>query len=93
MRKPLTVTFPKDFKGAICLCAVIPQRSSMVNTLWVGEMDNTSSAGSWPIITTCPHSVTKEGSWIFADEFVRNSPTFVFDGIEESLVFKKLYVS
>jgi hypothetical protein len=87
-RKPLTVKFPEDFKGPIGLCVVIPRHASMVTTLWVGEI-GTSSAGPWPNITTCPHSLTEEGSWILADEFVRNSPTFVFDGIEESLVLKE----
>ena len=89
MQKPLTVTFPADVvKGSIGLCVFFPQRASVVTTLWVGEK-RTESVGTWPDITTCPYFLTEEGSKNLADDFVSNRPTFVFDGIEESLVLEE----
>lgn len=89
VQKPLTVTFPTDVvKGPIGLCAVIPQRGYIVTTLWVGEK-RSNNTGSWFDITTCPYFYTEEGSRELAEEFVRNCPTFLFDGMEESLTLKE----
>jgi hypothetical protein len=89
MQKPLTVTFPAGVvKGPIGLCVVFPKRASMVTTLWVGEK-KTDSDCPWPDITTCPYLLTEETSRELANDFVRSSPTFVFDGIEESLVLEE----
>jgi hypothetical protein len=60
----------------------------MVTTLWIGEK-RAGSVGPWPDIKICPHCLTEEGSRELADDFVRNSPTYFFDGIEESLILEE----
>jgi len=82
------VEFPEDFEGPLGLCVVVPQRGTTVTTVWVGAKSNVS-AGPWPTIKTCPYYLTEEGSRELAEKFVRNSPTFVFDGIEESFKLVK----
>ncbi|MBN1857561.1 MAG: hypothetical protein JW846_11510 [Dehalococcoidia bacterium] len=85
LQKLVSVTFPSDVvKGPIGLCVVIPQRGATVTTLWVGEK-RTGFVEPWHAMTNCPYYLTEEGSRELAADFVRNSPTFVFDGIEESL--------
>jgi len=37
------------------------------------------------VLRTCPDYLTEEGSRKLAEEFVRNSPTFTFDGREDTL--------
>lgn len=49
----ITVHFPEDFEGPLGLCVVVPERASVVSTLWVGA-DSTGDAGPWPNIATCP---------------------------------------
>lgn len=49
----VTVQFPEGSAGPIGLCVVIPQRASVVTTLWVGEK-GADSAGPWPDVSTCP---------------------------------------
>lgn len=79
-----TVEFPDGFEGPLGLCVVIPQRASVVTTLWIGT-SRTGDAGPWPNIKTCPYYLTEEGSWEIAEEFILNSPTFTFDGNRASL--------
>lgn len=83
-QEPFTVKFPEDFEGPLGLCVVIPQRSTMITTLWVGT-NRGGNAGPWPDIKTCPYYLTEEGSRKLAEEFVRNSPTFRFDGNQVTL--------
>ena len=83
-QKPFTIEFPEDFEGPLGLCVVIPQRATMVTTLWIGT-GRTGNAGPWPNIKTCPYYLTEEGSRELAEEFVRNSPTFRFDGNQVTL--------
>lgn len=80
----IMVSFPENYQGPLGLCFVVPQRGSTVTTVWVGEKD-TVSVGPWPVIKTCPYYLTEEGSRKLAERFVRNSPTFVFDGIDGTL--------
>ncbi len=88
IQQPVMVEFPGDFKGPLGLCVVVPQRGSTITTVWVGAKDAVS-AGPWPVIKTCPYYLTEEGSRELAEQFVRSSSTFVFDGMEESLEFIK----
>jgi hypothetical protein len=83
-QNPFTIEFPEDFEGPLGLCVVIPQRATMVTTLWIGT-GRTGNAGPWPNIKTCPYYLTEEGSRELAEEFVRNSPTFRFDGNQVTL--------
>jgi len=52
-QRPILVEFPEGYKGPLGLCIVIPERASVVTTVWVGT-DRSGSAGPWPSITTCP---------------------------------------
>jgi hypothetical protein len=79
----ITAEFPENFKGPIGLGVVIPGCTSMVTTLWVGKVEGV--VGPW----SNPFSLTEQGGRELAEKFVRNSPTFVFDGIEESLTLKE----
>jgi hypothetical protein len=83
-KKPFTIEFPEDFEGPLGLCVVIPQRATMVTTLWIGT-GRTGNAGPWPNIKTCPYYLTEDGSRELAEEFVHNSPTFRFDGNQVTL--------
>ncbi|MDD5511901.1 MAG: hypothetical protein PHI12_14010 [Dehalococcoidales bacterium] len=83
-QKPVTVEFPGNFEGPLGLCVVIPQRASIITTLWVGT-GRMGNAGPWPNIKTCPYYLTEEGSRELAEKFVRNSPTFKFDGNQVTL--------
>ena len=83
-QEQIFVEFPENFEGPLGLCAVIPQQSTMITTLWVGT-GRTGNAGPWPKIKTCPFYLTEEGSRKLAEEFVLNSPTFKFDGNRVSL--------
>jgi hypothetical protein len=82
----ITADFPINYKGPVGLGVVVPEYSSMVTTLWVGKVEGVVEP--WPN----PFSLTEQGGRELAREFVRNSPTFVFDGIEESLTLKETTV-
>ena len=49
----IPVTFPEGFAGPLGLCILIPERASVVSTLWVGTAP-TGDAGPWPNISVCP---------------------------------------
>ena len=83
-QQPVSVEFPAGFEGPLGLCVVISQRGSTTTTVWVGAKNNLS-AGPWFTVKTCPFYLTEEGSRKLAGGFVRDSPTFIFDGIEETL--------
>ncbi|MFA5761852.1 MAG: hypothetical protein WCX07_05340 [Dehalococcoidales bacterium] len=83
-QKTVTVEFPEDLEGPLGLCIVLPQHSSMATTLWVGS-NRSEGAGPWPNIETCPCCLTEEVSRQLAETFVRNSPTFKYDGDMASL--------
>ena len=61
-----------------------------MQTIWIGEK-SAVEAGPWPSRATHPWlwsedtPVTEEAAQDKAEEFVRTSPTFVFDGIPDSL--------
>lgn len=52
MQKPVMVSFPEGFEGAMGLCVIIPQRASVVAALSVG-VKNAISTG-WPDISNYP---------------------------------------
>jgi hypothetical protein len=87
-QQPVFVDFPEDYEGPLGLCVAVPQRGTTVTTVWVGSQ-NDGSAGPWPIFKTCPCYLTEEGSRQLAERFVRQSPTFAFDGNEETLELVK----
>jgi hypothetical protein len=52
IQRPIMVEYPEDFKGALGLCVMIPQRGSLITTLSIG-VRNAISAG-WPDIRAYP---------------------------------------
>jgi len=53
LREMIAVPFPEGYEGPLGLCVVIPERASVVTTVWVGTI-RTLDAGPWPSITSCP---------------------------------------
>jgi len=53
IQKQVIVDFPENLNGPLGLCIVIPQRASIVTTLWIGDTI-TGNVGPWPNIHTCP---------------------------------------
>ncbi len=51
-QKTIMIKFPNNFKGALGLCVIIPQRATIINTLSIGVKDAISTG--WPDIRTCP---------------------------------------
>ena len=49
----IEVEFPEGYEGPLGLYIVIPERASVVTTVWVGT-SRTVDAGPWPSITSCP---------------------------------------
>jgi len=83
-QETVSIVFPEGIEGPLGLCVVIPQRGSTITTVWTGPKSNIS-VGPWPVIKTCPSYLTEEGSRKLAEKFVRDSPTFKFDGSPASL--------
>ena len=83
--------FGSGLDGSYGLSLYIPGREAQsVQTIWVGEKSSVSP-GPWPSIASHPQlwpeseAFTEEKARQMAEEFVRNSPTFAFDGMEDSL--------
>ena len=87
-QQPVSIKFPEGYEGPLGLCVAVPQQGTTVTTVWVGSQSD-GSAGPWPIFKTCPFYLTEEGSRQLAERFVRQSPTFAFDGNEETLELVK----
>lgn len=49
----ITVQFPEGCEGPLGLCVVVPERATVVSTVWVGT-GRSGDAGPWPNIATCP---------------------------------------
>ena len=87
----IPVIFNEGLDGPYGLSLYMPtQGSQSVTTIWIGQK-NTQTAGPWPGLASHPwlwpeqKPMTEEEARQTAEDFVKNSPTFVFDGIEESL--------
>ena len=83
-QQPVLIEFPEDFEGPLGLCVTVPNRGTTVTTVWVGAKTGVN-AGPWPVDNICSSYLTEEGSRELAERFVRNSPTFAFDGIPNTL--------
>jgi hypothetical protein len=97
----IPVVFDESLEGPYGLSLYIPSlEAQSVNTIWIGEK-NAVSTGDWPSIASHPWLWTessdddKTNSFVYetalqiAEQFVKNSPTYVFDGIEGSLELVK----
>jgi len=82
IQKTIPVIFPENLSGAYGISVLIPGRGESITTIWIGEKTNTG-VGPWPDNRNYRANTTAELS--LAEEFIRKSPTFQFDGIEESL--------
>jgi len=87
----IPVEFGSELDGPYGLSLYIPERKAQsVHTIWIGEKD-TVEVGPWPSLASHPwlwpesEPLTEDAARQKALKFVKNSPTFVFDGIEESL--------
>jgi len=87
----IPVEFSSRLHGPYGLSLYIPEREAQsIQTIWVGGK-RTEDVRQWPSISTHPWlwpesaEFTEENSRQLAEEFVKNSPTFEFDGIEDSL--------
>jgi len=94
----IPVVFDSGLDGPYGLSLFIPGRGAQsIHTIWIGEK-SAVNAGPWPSSASHPWLwpdvlvVNEENSQQTAEDFVKNSPTFQFDGIEESLeLAEKLY--
>ncbi len=87
----IEVTWNEDLDGPYGLSLYVPVRGAQsITTIWIGEKGG-QAAGPWPSLSSHPHlwpemtQVTEEEARQEAEEFVRNSATFTFDGMEETL--------
>ena len=92
----IAVVFDEGLDGPYGLSLYTPTlEAQSVNTIWIGEK-SAVSIGGWPSIASHPwlwpgseddkpDSVIDETVIQSAESFIKNSPTFVFDGIEGSL--------
>jgi hypothetical protein len=85
----VTAEFPGDLDGSYGLSLYIPEREAQsIQTIWIGEKTGVA-IGDWPSRAThpwlWPEISTEEEAKELAEDFVKTSPTFVFDGIEDSL--------
>jgi hypothetical protein len=80
----ISIKFDEGMEGPYGLSVIMPGRAQSIQTIWIGDTRNVS-AGPWPSIYTCPYFMTEEGSFEIAENFLINSPTFQFDGIEDTL--------
>lgn len=79
----IQVTFDEGMTGPYGLAFEIQNRGQSIQTIWVGDKNTT--AGPWPTVRLFPIELTEESSQKLAEDFVRMSPTYLFDGIEETL--------
>jgi len=87
----IPVQFDDALDGPYGLSLYIPTREAQsVHTIWIGEK-SAVNAGPWPSLASHPWlwpesaALNEETARQKAEEFVKNSSTFVFDGMENSL--------
>jgi hypothetical protein len=87
----VTAEFPDNLDGPYGLSLYIPDREAQsIQTIWIGEKTGVA-AEDWPSRATHPwlwseiSEFTEEEAKELAEDFVKIGPTFVFDGIEDSL--------
>ncbi len=81
------VTFTQDLRqGPYGLAVLVPQWGTLVSTIHLGDGE-APGMSPWPGQVACPErAVTQEESRLIAQRLVHASPTYIFDGIEGSLV-------
>jgi len=93
IEKEMVVTseFPNNLNGPYGLSLYIPDREAQsIQTIWIGEKTGVATK-DWPSRATHPwlwleiSELTEEEAKELAEEFMQTSPTFIFDGIEDSL--------
>jgi len=82
VKKTISVNFPERLNGPYGLSVIVPGRGASISTIWIGDK-TTAKAGSWPDIREY-RSYSPE-DLALAQDFVEHSPTYVFDGIGETL--------
>jgi hypothetical protein len=87
----VTTEFTDNLDGPYGLSLYIPDREAQsIQTIWIGEKTGVA-AKDWPSRATHPwlwpeiSGFTEEEAKEIAEDFVKTSPTFVFDGIEDNL--------
>jgi hypothetical protein len=93
----IPVVFASGLAGPYGLSLIVmPERGQSITTIWIGEQKyDAVNAGPWPGIGSHPwlwnleQEGTEEAARELAWQFVRNSPTYAFDGIEGGLVLKE----
>jgi hypothetical protein len=87
----VTAEFPDNLDGSYGLSLYIPDREAQsIQTIWIGEKTGAAKV-DWPSRATHPwlwpeiSGFTEEEAKELAEDFVKTNPTFVFDGIEDSL--------
>jgi hypothetical protein len=92
----ITAEFTGNLDGPYGLSLYIPDREAQsIQTIWIGEKIGVA-AGNWPSRATHPwlwpeiSEFTEEEAKELVEQFVKTSPTFVFDGIEDSLEITKI---
>jgi len=82
VQKTIPVKFPEQLDGPYGLTVVIPGRGASISTIWIGEKA-TGKDGPWPDIRE--YRSYSPDDMELAQDFVKNSPTYVYDGIDETL--------
>lgn len=82
VQKTIPVKFPEQLDGPYGLTVIIPGRGASISTIWIGEK-TTGKVGKWPDIRE--YRSYSMDDLALAEDFVINSPTFLFDGIDETL--------
>ena len=87
----IPVVFDEGLDGPYGLSLYAPTLGAQsVRTIWIGEK-SAISTGDWPSIASHPwlwHLIgdfTEDAALNTAEDFIMNSPTFTFDGIEDTL--------
>jgi hypothetical protein len=87
----VSAEFPDNLDGPYGLSLYIPDRKAQsIQTVWIGEKIGVTD-GDWPSRATHPwlwpeiSEYTEEEARELAEKFMKNGPTFTFDGIEDTL--------
>ena len=87
----IPVVFDEGLDGPYGLSLYVPTlEAQSINTIWIGEKSSVI-AGDWPSLANHPWlwpdyiPAVDEAIQKLAEQYITNSPTFVFDGIPDSL--------
>jgi hypothetical protein len=88
----IEVVFHDKLSGAYGLSLYIPEREAQsIQTIYIGNRRTNTETGPWPSRATHPwiwpdvDSSDEETAFTIAEAFVTSSPTYIYDGIPDSL--------